>query len=199
MIAIDIEATGLDPHKCSIVSLGAVDMKNPENQFYGECRVADDALIFDEAMAVNGFTREQIKDPSKPTVAEMLKEFIAWAEPIESVILAGHNVRFDINWMFAAFEKAGLDWPFGYRTFDSHTVAYTSHVQLRKPFPMYKGQPKLNLNNSLLYVGCPQEPDPHNALTGAQCCAEVSYRILYGKQLLDMFKTYPVPTYLVRE
>jgi len=39
MIVADIEATGLDPRKHSILSIGAVDFEHPERQFYGECRI----------------------------------------------------------------------------------------------------------------------------------------------------------------
>ena len=34
MIIVDVETTGIDPEKHSIVSIGAVDFSNPSNEFY---------------------------------------------------------------------------------------------------------------------------------------------------------------------
>ena len=65
MIIVDVESSGVDPVKHSLLSIGAIDFLNPKNQFYGECRVWDGAHIMDEALAVNGFTKEQITNKKK--------------------------------------------------------------------------------------------------------------------------------------
>ena len=59
MIIVDVESTGIEPEKHSILSIGALDFDNPENQFYGECRAWDWAHIMDESLVVNGFSREE--------------------------------------------------------------------------------------------------------------------------------------------
>ena len=46
------------------------------------------------------------------------------------------------------------------------------------------------------YVGIPDEPEPHNALTGALSHAEVISRLLYSKSLLPEFTNFPVPNTL---
>src|SRR4051812_32241086 len=66
MLVVDVEASGIDPQKHSIVSVGALDIANPTNRFYMECRVWEGAHIMPDALAVNGFTKEQITDPTKP-------------------------------------------------------------------------------------------------------------------------------------
>ena len=48
MIIIDVETTGLDPKKYSIVSIGAVDFKKPMRTFYEECRIWDGAEVSEE-------------------------------------------------------------------------------------------------------------------------------------------------------
>ena len=58
MIIIDVETTGLDPERCSLVSIGAVDFSCPERQFYGECQAWDGAEVSADALAINGFTKE---------------------------------------------------------------------------------------------------------------------------------------------
>ncbi len=37
---------------------------------------------------------------------------------------------------------------------------------------------------------------PHNALTDAKLTAECFSRIVYGKNLLEEFKKFPIPEYL---
>ena len=60
MIVADLETTGLDSRKHSILSIGAMDFENQENTFYGECRIRENSEIDEEALRVNGFTREKI-------------------------------------------------------------------------------------------------------------------------------------------
>ena len=48
MVAIDIEASGVNYEKNSIVSLGAIDMSDPGRRFYGECRIWDGAHVSPE-------------------------------------------------------------------------------------------------------------------------------------------------------
>ena len=56
MLVLDIEASGLNFEKHSIVSLGALDLEHPENRFYAESRVWQGAHIDDDALAVCGYT-----------------------------------------------------------------------------------------------------------------------------------------------
>src|SRR5689334_18151096 len=104
MIFVDIEATGLDPRTHSILSIGAIDLVNPTRQFYEECRAWDGAHISEEALQVNGFTREEATDPTKKTEGEAVRMFLAWAWEIEGDrTLAGQNVSFDRDYLqFAA-------------------------------------------------------------------------------------------------
>src|SRR3990167_7054515 len=76
MIVLDIEATGVEPKKHSIVSIGALDLANPTNRFYMECRVWDGAHIMDEALGVNGFTRQQVPDAPTPPDAALTHAFL---------------------------------------------------------------------------------------------------------------------------
>jgi hypothetical protein len=45
----------------------------------------------------------------------------------------------------------------------------------------------------MVYCGIPEEPTPHNALTGAKAHAEVISRLLYGKKLLPEFEKFEIP------
>lgn len=64
---------------------------------------------------------------------------------------------------------------------------------LTPPIDLQHRRSALNLDAILNYCGIPDEPDPHNALTGAMCHAEVVSRLLYDKKLLPEFMQYPIP------
>ena len=193
MIVIDVEASGTDYSKHSIVSVGALDFANPNNRFYEECRIWDGAHIMDEAMEVNGFTREQITDPKKMSEADLTHAFLAWSEGVPERTLAGQNVSFDRDFFRAAAERAGhTDWPFAHRTIDTHTMCYMHMIQRGKQPPVQHRRSALNLDAVLNYVGIPEEPKPHNALTGALSHADVIARLLYGRKLLPEFSQFEI-------
>lgn len=181
MIAVDVETSGIDPRTHSILSIGAVDMANPDNRFYGECNVWPGAAIEQEALDVNGFTREQIA--AQPlSECELTKNFIEWVKGIEGQeakpIMCGQNVGFDRDFVRYASERCGNKSPFNYRVVDIHSVAwfYISMNGVKPPM-------NLSLNRIMEMTGAGREPDPHNALTGAMCAAEVISRMLTKKSM----------------
>lgn len=196
MIAVDVESSGTEAHKHSILSVGAVDLANPARQLYAECRAWEGAKIEDEALAVNGFTLEQATDTTKQTEAELVHQFILWASECEEQTFAGQNVSFDRDFLKYAAERAGhTEWPFAHRTIDSHTLCYMHMVTRGVTPPLKEGKKHsgLDLDAILVYCGIPEEPTPHNALTGAKSHAEVVSRLLYGKKLLPEFEQFDIP------
>ncbi len=195
MLVLDVEASGTEYGLHSIVSLGALDLKNPENRFYEECRIWDGAEIMDGALEVNGFTKEEITDQSKQSEAELIEKFLKWVENLEDKTLAGQNVSFDRDFVRAAAHRAGLDYNLAYRTIDTHTLAWMHIIKsggIPPIDPLHK-RSALNLDAVLNYCGIPEEPHPHNALTGALSHAEVISRLLYDKKLLPEFDQFAIP------
>ena len=196
MIVVDVEASGVDYRTDSMVSVGALDLDNPTNRFYGECRVWDGAHISEEALEVNGFTREQITDPNMQSEADLVHAFKDWAMGVGERTFAGQNVSFDRDYLQAAARRAGhTDWPFAHRTIDVHTLCHMHMVKrgIQPPVDPVHKRSALNLDAVLNYCGIPEEPHPHNALTGALCHAEVISRLLYDKKLVPEFDQYPIP------
>ena len=194
MLVVDVEASGTEPQKHSIVSVGALAIQTPQNRFYEECRVWDGAHIMDEALAVNGFTKKQITDPKKQSEADLIHAFLLWSEGLEERTLAGQNVSFDRDFLKAAAERAGhTDWPFAYRTIDVHTLCYMHMIGQGIRPPIMHRRSALDLDAVLNYAGIPSEPTPHNALTGALSHAECISRILYGRKLLPEFTQFEIP------
>ena len=194
MIVLDIEASGVNPEKHSIVSIGALHLENPNNQFYDECRVWDGAHIDPQALEVNGFSEEEITDPDKKSEEEIVRAFIAWATDIEGDrTLAGQNVSFDRDFIRLGAQRAGMDYPFAFRTIDSHSLGYMHMIKADITPPVANHRSALDLDAILNYCGIPDEPTPHNALTGAMSHAEVISRLLYDEKLLPVFDEFEIP------
>lgn len=192
MIVADIESTGLVPNKHSILSIGAVEFEHPERQFYGECRSWDGANIMSDALAVNGFTREECIDPKKQSLEELMQNFLHFVEQCEDKTLAGHNPSFDRDFLNDSFSRAHIGWHFSYRTLDLHSMAYMDATKRGIVIPRKNDRVEFSLDAILKYLGLPEESKPHIGLNGAKYEAEAFSRLLYGKNLLPEFAQYPI-------
>ena len=193
MIIVDVEASGVDYEKHSIVSIGALEFEKPENRLYVECKIWDGAHFMPEALEVNGFTEAEIKDTSKKSEGEAIKDFLEWSETCDERTLVGQNVSFDRDFLRAAAERQHINWPLAYRTIDTHTLAVMHIIKRGKNVPTTNNRSALDLDAVLNYTGIPNEPEPHNALTGALSHAEVTSRLLYDKKLLPEFEQFDIP------
>lgn len=199
MLAIDCEMTGLDPKLHAIISIGGVNLDDPENNFYGECRVFSSAEIDPAALAVNGFTEAECFDDSKDTESVMMHKLFDWMQTAKNYTLVGQNVTLDKEFLNEAFARCGVEFRFNHRVVDTHSVAYSRFLIEGRPVPTKSEKPKvsaLNLDEILKYVGIPEEPRPHNALTGAKVSAEAFSRMVFKKKLLSDFQDFPLPEYL---
>ncbi len=195
MIVIDVEASGTNYEKHSMVSLGALDFDKPDHRFYMECRIWSGAHVNDESLAISDMTIEEVNDPSKVTEGEMVRQFIEWTQHMGDRTLAGQNVSFDRDFVKAALGREGLPWDLAHRTIDTHSLCYMHMVKrgLTPPIDPEHRRSALNMDAVLNYCGIPDEPQPHNALTGALSHAEVISRLLYDKKLLPEFDHYAIP------
>lgn len=194
MIALDVESSGLEPERNSILSIGALDLDDPTNQFYDECRAWDGARIEEEALAVNGFSEEEARDPRKKSEAELVTAFIAWAtDRPQNRTLVAQNVSFDFEFVRSAAHRAHTNFPFAKRTIDIHSVAWLHMTGQGMTPPVGSHHSVLSLGFILRYCGLPEESKPHNALTGALLHAEALSRMAYNKKLLPDFAIYDIP------
>lgn len=198
MIVIDIETSGVDPNADSILSIGAIDFEEPHRRFYKECRLREGANYSAESLSVNGFSKEDIKSQAKPHIKDVLAEFALWAADSSDYTPAGHNVMFDISFIESDLKRYNIGFSLGHRSVDMHAIAY-AHMLSRGIAPPAKRN-RTNLNSDMIfeYVGISKEPRPHNALVGAKMEAESLFRLIYGKGLLDEYKSCAVPDYLVK-
>lgn len=195
MIFVDVEATGTNYAKHSIVSIGALDFEKPENRFYVECRMWDGAHIDPDGLAVTGFTEDEVRSQLRVTEGEAVRQFLEWSQHMADRTLAGQNVSFDRDFLKAAADREDLAWDMAHRTLDTHTFCWMHMVKrsLTPPIDPEHRRSALNLDAVLNYCGIPAEPEPHNALTGALIHAEVTSRLLYDRKLLPEFEQYDIP------
>jgi DNA polymerase III epsilon subunit-like protein len=196
MIVVDMESSGLEPQLHSLVSVGAVDFNNPSNQFYMECRIWDGARVEDEALAINGFTREQITDSSKKSDKELIEAFLEWVNTCKTCkehTIVGQNPSADRDFLKYTAHRYHINWQMAHRIIDLHSIAYFHMLKRGIPIPIKNTHSNLSLDKILLYVGVPEEPKPHNGLVGAKLEAEAFNRLINEKPLWDEFKHLPIP------
>ena len=195
MIIVDVETSGLSYSRNSILSIGAVKFTVPEDTFYGECQAREGADITQGALDVNGFTREQITDPKKPTEEQLVRKFLDWVSPQTNKVFGGHVTSFDLSFISGACYRYKFENPFYFRSVDLHSLAYAKMLQIGLT-PYSSDDKKLSLDNILVFVGMPKEPKPHIALNGAKYETEAFYRLIFGKSAYKEFEEHLVPGFL---
>lgn len=197
MVVLDIETTGLDAELNGIVSIGAVDFLHPTQTFYGECRIREGERIDPEALNVNGFTPEEVKDKNKQSTRDLLISFQDWLETRPIKMVGGlHVAAFDIPFINKKALQCGVRMRLHKRTIDLHSIAYAKMQELGKIVPLTDGWSVMDTDFIHPFAGLPKEPKPHHALAGAKWEAESLSRLMTGKSLLRQFARYPVPAYL---
>lgn len=192
MIIVDIEATGTNPRKHSILSIGAVDLDNPERQFEGVCRIWEGAHIDGDALEFLETDESTITDPEKQTEAQLVETFMKWALEAKDHTVAAMHPMFDLSFLAEAADRGDINYPLAKRSVDLHSVA-VAHMSARGiNYPVAKGRSDMNSDYIMEYVGIPAEPRPHKALNGALWEAEAFSRLLYGEKLLPEFDEYEI-------
>jgi len=210
MITFDIETTGLNFWENGILSIGSLCFGNPEKQFYGECRVDEDNIITEEALKINGFSREEIKSEEKQTQEELVRKFVKWMNEQEIRILGGHNVGFfDLNFIKTKAKKYNIPLKMRFRSLDLCSVAQTKYFQIYGKFLLddYK-ENGMSLPEVLKFCGIKdkrveirsgeliKQGKTHNALEDCKLEAECFSRLLSGKGLFEEYNKFLIPEYL---
>lgn len=193
MIVVDAEFSGLDPVKHGLLSIGAVDFDSPENIFYEECQLREDAETMAAALVANGFSLTDITNPTKPTEERLLSDFIEWVSPMKHKLLVAHVPILDQWFIRKACDRYKRKQPFRYRTIDLHSIAVVKMINAGHNIYDEKGYSEVNLAAVCGFCGIPEEPKPHNALNGAKAVAECFSRLVFEKPLLKEYFSYPIP------
>jgi DNA polymerase-3 subunit epsilon len=100
-VVIDIETTGFSPSKNDIIEISAIRVtRNEEAEtFTTLCRPREGIPKFIEKMT--GITNEMVSDA--PEIGDVIGDFVSF---IGNSIVVGHNVNFDINFIYDNYDKA---------------------------------------------------------------------------------------------
>lgn len=101
-VAIDIETTGLNPTCDEIIEVSAVRYRNGHEVEAYETLVKPTRPLGVFVTLFNGITNDMVADA--PAVDEIMPPLRAF---IGDSVLLGHNVHFDINFLYDAIEHAG--------------------------------------------------------------------------------------------
>jgi DNA polymerase III epsilon subunit-like protein len=199
MIVLDIETTGLEPELHGLISIGAIDLHKPTDYFYGECRIREGEKIDGEALEINGFSYDEVRDKTKQSTRELLISFQEWLESRSIKMIGGlHIAAFDVPFINKKSLQCGVRLRLHRRSIDLHSIAYAKMQELGKVVPMTDGWSVMDIDFIPKFCGLPNEPKPHNALNGVRWEAECLNRLIYGKPLLKQFQRYQLPPYLLK-
>ena len=187
---VDVETTGLAPADCGITEIGAVRVQ-------GGTVVAEFTSLVNPGRPVPGHieTLTGIGDAmlaGAPAVAAVLPGLLAFAE---GCVLAAHNARFDLSFLTAACEGAGLPWP---------EPAVIDTLQLARGLMAVPGEvPDCKLGTLAGFFGTPVQPS-HRALADARATAGVLMRLIgrlegQGVTTLDELSQWLVAQVAARE
>jgi DNA polymerase III epsilon subunit-like protein len=203
MIVFDIETSGLDFNKHGIWQIGAVELGNPENTFLEEARIDDTDAVDSEALLVTGKTEAELRDTGKQSQKQLLQNFFQWCENIEVKNCICQGPQWDLGFIWAKSckygIKEGVDFPLHHRAFDLHSIASLKYKEVNGKFLIKDDKSQMGLSNILPFVGMEDKRGDHNALEDAKLTAESFSRIVYGKNLIKEFASYPVPEYLQKQ
>ncbi|MGD9276100.1 MAG: 3'-5' exonuclease [Candidatus Pacearchaeota archaeon] len=211
MIVLDIESSGLDTGRCGIWQIGAIELENPDNQFLEESRIDNEDIIDENALKINGKTKEELRDESKQSQKQMILNFIDWAKTCKTKLIVGHNVAWDFFFIANKCRRYKIQKEFydifGHNVIDTYTIAQMKFFELNNKFSFHgDGKGKMGLKRVLGLCGMrdervhldnkneiSQKGSFHNALFDAKLAGECFSRLVYGKSLFPEFSGFEIP------
>lgn len=123
IIFIDTETGGVNPEKAALIQLSGIiriDKKDVEKfNFY--IKPFENSEVTEKALEVQGRTLEELKTDKYVEEKEVYKQFINILDKYidkydrtDKFIVAGYNVRFDVDILKAFFQRRGNNFLFSY-------------------------------------------------------------------------------------
>lgn len=175
MMVVDIETSGLDPKRHSILSIGAVDYYDSSNEFYVECALPYKGVVNLDALAINGFKLPAISqvNSKRLAISEALDLFIDWTKTcVNPTTIAGQNVAFDRAFLQETMAKCDKSFFLPIHVVDLHSLYYF-HLVRKNLLP----SSTFSLRSIAHELDVLCESEPHNALEGARCAMRCIRRL----------------------
>lgn len=107
-VVFDLETTGFKPEEGhEILEIGAEKLVDREVIDRFHTLVKATKPIPEESMKIHGITDEDVAQKGRE-LADVIPEFLQF---IEGSVLVGHNITFDLSFLFAACRKIGVPEP----------------------------------------------------------------------------------------
>lgn len=164
LVFLDVETTGLYPSKSEIVEVSAIKFESgmvPISCFTTLCKPSKP--IPEEASAINHITDDMVIDaPSFREIAPALTEYLRGCN------VAGHNLEFDLRFIYAH----GAELPDNKRFYDTLDLAH---------FTIAKGNiPNYKLDTLCGYYGIKRE-SAHRSLSDCYATSKIFSRLVFDK------------------
>lgn len=105
-IVLDLETTGLEPEFDEIIEIGAIKIRNNEEIGSFNSLIKPKTEIDEFIVKLTGITNDMVKD--SPYIEDVIGNLVDF---IGDSLVIGHNVNFDINFIYDAIETV-LEKPF---------------------------------------------------------------------------------------
>jgi DNA polymerase III subunit epsilon len=161
---VDVETTGFSPRDSAITEIGAVRVRRGQAIAEYTSLVNPGTPVPAQVEALTGIHDDMLR--TAPTAAAVLPGLLAFAD---GCVIAAHNARFDVGFLTAACEAAGLPWP-GFAVID--TVRLARHLMV-----VPDEVPDRRLGTLADFFGTPVRPS-HRALADARATADVLMRLV---------------------
>ena len=174
LIVIDTETTGLDPARHGLAAVAALDVDDGQ-LFYSAVRPHRGAYVSDEALAVNGLSREALL--IAPTEEQVMSALGRWLSARAPFLPAGVNPRFDVEFLRAAEARTGVTLGLPWRALDLAQVALVAHLRGQIALPDRNGLPGMSLDAIAQALGL-QRPAVHRADQDVRLTADCLRKLL---------------------
>jgi DNA polymerase-3 subunit epsilon len=156
---VDVETTGWAPADSGITEIGAVRVHGGQVAAEFTSLVDPGTPIPADIAELTGIDDEMLT--GAPSIAAVLPGLLAFAD---GCVLTAHNARFDLSFLVAACDAAGLPWP-GFPVLDTVRLA-------RYLMAVPEEVPDCKLGTLAGFFGSPAQPS-HRALADARATADV--------------------------
>lgn len=146
IIFIDTETGGVNPEKAALIQLSGIiriDKKDVE-KFNFFIKPFENSEVNEKALEVQGRTLEELKTDKYVEEKEVYKQFINLLDKYidkydksDKFIVAGYNVRFDVDILKAFFQRHGNNFLFSYLDFSMLDPLYSIRLlQIAEVLPV---------------------------------------------------------------
>jgi DNA polymerase III subunit epsilon len=120
LLWIDIESSGLIPEKHGIIQIaGIIEIQGKVKEKFMLLNNCSNKEISDDALKINGYTRQQIATFPAPKetygkLIEIFGKYVDKYDKLDKFIAAGQQVDFDINFLLQFFKDSGDNYFFSW-------------------------------------------------------------------------------------